>query len=361
MIVTHLTTVHSRYDNRILNKECSSLAKKLQVNLIVCDGKGDEEFNGVRIIDAGRPRNRWHRMFLKTWKVYSIARQKKSQIYHFHDPELMLLGLLYKIFGAKVIYDIHEDYKTSILQKKYLPFPFRFVLAFVMVLLEKIASKAFYCVIAEKYYRERFPQSTQVLNYPKVTELINIDAFDASSNRLIYTGNVTEDRGASLMLDAACKISQVSFKIVGKWQPRELEKVKNLNLENIELIGEGEFVPFSEITTHYQAKAMVGIALFPPTDHYLKKELTKFFEYMSVGLPIIASNFPVWEQLIKKNGLGFCIDPQDDQALLEAITWIQSHPSEALEMGQRGKELVQNQFNWHHEEKKLIGLYESLL
>jgi len=52
--ITHLTSAHLRYDTRIFLKECSSLSKieNYKVSLIVADGFGDEEKNGVDIIEA---------------------------------------------------------------------------------------------------------------------------------------------------------------------------------------------------------------------------------------------------------------------------------------------------------------------
>jgi hypothetical protein len=60
--VVHLTSVHPRYDVRIFVKECSSLAKKYQVSLIVADGKGDETVNDVQILDVGKFNGRLNRI-----------------------------------------------------------------------------------------------------------------------------------------------------------------------------------------------------------------------------------------------------------------------------------------------------------
>src|SRR5690625_6021755 len=57
---------------------------------------------------------------------------------------------------------------------------------------------------------------------------------------------------------------------------------------------------------------LAGIALFPPTEHYMKKELTKFFEYMNAGLPIICSHFPQWKTFIDKYNCGIAVDPYDE-------------------------------------------------
>ena len=50
------------------------------------------------------------------------------------------------------------------------------------------------------------------------------------------------------------------------------------------------------------------------------------FEYMSAGLPVIASHFPLWKNIITHNQCGLCVDPLDPQAIWSAISEITSNP-----------------------------------
>jgi len=84
------------------------------------------------------------------------------------------------------------------------------------------------------------------------------------------------------------------------------------------------------------------------------------YEYMAAGLPIIASNFQYWKEIIEDNGCGICIDPDSVEELQQAIVYIDKNRSEAQKMGKRGFELVAKRFNWGVEEKKLIEFYEEL-
>src|SRR5690606_29093775 len=108
--ITHITTVHPRYDTRVFIKECRSIKRRgLDVNLIVADGLGDEIKDGINILDIGKPRNRLIRMIAYTRKAYVLAKKLNSNIYHFHDPELLMLGVKLQNRGKKVVYDVHED------------------------------------------------------------------------------------------------------------------------------------------------------------------------------------------------------------------------------------------------------------
>ena len=93
--ITHMTSVHTRYDTRIFVKECSSLAKieNFNVNLIVADGKGNELRSGIHIHDVGQSNGRINRVFKTAKRVLHKAIELDSDIYHFHDPELIRTGL----------------------------------------------------------------------------------------------------------------------------------------------------------------------------------------------------------------------------------------------------------------------------
>jgi len=109
--IIHITSVHARYEIRTFLKECVSLANHgYAVSIVLADGNGDEVKNGVQIIDAGvNSTNRLLRMTRTASKVYKKAKELDGEIYHFHDPELLPVGLRLKKRGKKVIYDVHED------------------------------------------------------------------------------------------------------------------------------------------------------------------------------------------------------------------------------------------------------------
>src|SRR5699024_6459436 len=101
--------------------------------------------------------------------------------------------------------------------------------------------------------------------------------------------------------------------------------------------------------------------LFPPTAHYMKKELTKFFEYMNAGLPIICSDFPVWKNFVETYQCGIAVDPYDEHAIRQAISYLRNNPERAREMGKNGKEAVTQELNWQSQEEILITWYNTLL
>jgi glycosyltransferase involved in cell wall biosynthesis len=84
------------------------------------------------------------------------------------------------------------------------------------------------------------------------------------------------------------------------------------------------------------------------------------FEYMAAGLPIIASDFPLWRQIIEKNECGILVNPLNPQDIANAINFFVDHPNESERMGKNGRKAVESIYNWTIEERKLLKFYMDL-
>ena len=67
---------------------------------------------------------------------------------------------------------------------------------------------------------------------------------------------------------------------------------------------------------------------------------------MSAGLPVVASDFPLWRQIIGEAKCGLLVNPTDIHQITEAILWLLSNSEKAEEMGQNGQRAVLKRFNW---------------
>jgi glycosyltransferase involved in cell wall biosynthesis len=82
---------------------------------------------------------------------------------------------------------------------------------------------------------------------------------------------------------------------------------------------------------------------------------------MSAGVPVIASDFPLWREILLPRDCGICVDPEDPAAIAQAIDDLVSNPERAAEMGRNGQAAVRDEYNWANEEGKLLRLYEDML
>jgi glycosyltransferase involved in cell wall biosynthesis len=365
--VVHITTVHHPLDPRIYYKQCHSLQKAgYNVTLIAPSSSDLKGENTVPVIPLKKYKNRFISMFLSPIEAYKKAKELKADYYHFHDPEFLPAAWLLKKKHNTVFYDIHEDYETGIVTRDYLTKPLRIVISKIYKLIEKVFSKNMELVLAEKYYKEKYPRGNCVLNYPILNENLINKRRDTSKveNKLLYTGNVTTDRGALTHAALPNIDENMSVYFYGRcpeWLAEQMLEVAGENKEQLYIEGINRYVPKEEIDHSYISKQwLAGLALFPPSEHYKKKELTKFFEYMTAGIPIICSNFKVWKDFIDKYRCGIAVDPYNEEEIRQAINYLRSNPAEAKKMGENGRKAVLKELNWGKEEEELIGLYQKM-
>jgi len=114
-----ITTVHQPLDTRIFYHEAVSLKKYYSVVLVSTTGK-DFSKQGIEIKGLGVVKNRFSR-FTKMFSALSRALEEKADVYHFHDLELIPMGLFLRLLGKRVIYDVHENNPEYILDKDWIP------------------------------------------------------------------------------------------------------------------------------------------------------------------------------------------------------------------------------------------------
>jgi len=364
--VTHLTSVHSRYDTRIFLKECSSLAKKYQVSLIVADGKRDEVKNGVAIYDVGKAKGRLNRIFQTTKKILKKAIALDSDIYHLHDPELIPIGLKLKKMGKKVIFDAHEDLPKQILTKPYLsPILLRRLSKIIAKYEAWSCSKFDYIVTSTPIIRDKFlqfnPHTLDIKNFPILEELTSESIkWDEKKNEICYIGGITQSRGIKEIVQALGYIEKdIKLNLAGNFIERDIEKeVKGY--KEWSKVKEYGFVDRQKIVQILR-DSKVGLVTLHPLISYQESLPIKMFEYMAVGIPVVASNFSLWQEIIDKENCGICVNPLDREEIAKSIEYLLSNPKEAKEMGKRGRDAVLQKYNWRVEEKKLYKIYEDLL
>jgi glycosyltransferase involved in cell wall biosynthesis len=365
--VAHLTSAHTAFDVRIFHKECRSLAAAgYEVVLIATHAKA-ETVDGVRICPVPENGARHHRMTATVWQVYRRALESGASLFHFHDPELLPVGVLLKLNGKRVIYDAHEHLASDILTKHWIPPRIRRLVSAVANLVEACSAATFDGVIgATPAISNTFPKSKSALiqNYPIVGELeSNGDSpYGQRLARVLYLGSITEMKGASQMVEAMHRVPErlaAQLLMLGDVEPPELKlELSNLaGWNRVELLGFQNRGKLRDVARC----ARVGLVLFQPLPNYEDSQPNKLFEYMSAGLPVVASNFSHWRAVIERTGCGLVVDPQKPAEIADAITWLLDHPSEAEAMGRRGQHAVRSTYNWDTQAEKLLDLYERIL
>ncbi len=364
--VVHLTSAHPRDDIRIFLKECRSLARHgHQVRLVVADGQGDAVCEGVVIVDVGRSRGRLDRMFKATWRIYRRAVELDGDVYHLHDPELLPVGLRLKRQGKKVVFDAHEDVPKQLLGKHYLHPAVRRVLSWGFARFERFACSRFDGVVAATpYIRDKFlainPCAIDVNNFPMIGELEASVPWGDKANEVCYVGSIAQIRGIKELVRAMeATRTPVRLNLVGGFAEAlvEAEVMTYPGWRKVKALGVQDRQGVREVL----GRSVAGVVTLHPIINYLDALPIKMFEYMSAGIPVIASDFNLWRTIVEESQCGVCVDPMDPLAIGSAMDYMVSHRDEAEKMGENGRQAVLSRYNWAREEAKLIEFYDRLL
>lgn len=367
--VVHMTTVHPRTDARIRLKEVATLAGALDrdVRLLVQDGEGDEiSAGGYRIVDSGPRMSRAARMTTGAARMVAEVRRSGADLVHFHDPELLPWAALLRLSGTKVIYDVHEDVPRQILHNARLHPWVRKALSPVASAAEWMAAKIFNAIVAATpEIAARFPASKTVVvrNYPLIEEFAQPGSTPMAHRErcFAYVGGLTRIRGLFAMAEALDHLGDpsVTLRLAGEFIAEDERKELETSPAAVQIRYEG-WVGRGEVAT-LLSQARAGLVTLMPIRNYVDARPVKLFEYMAAGLPVIASDFPRWREIVDGAGCGLLVDPTDPGAIAEAMRWVLDHPEEAQDMGLRGRKAVMDHFNWAPEADRLVTLYRKLL
>jgi glycosyltransferase involved in cell wall biosynthesis len=302
-------------------------------------------------------------------RILRKALQEHADVYHFHDPELIPVGLFLRACGKKVIYDIHEDLPRDILDKEYLPLWSRRAVSSTVALFERKTARYFSALIpVTPHIAERFAKANlrvvRVSNFPRLEEMRareDIPPLQERSFSIAYVGQIAANRGIAQMVEAVGLLPDslnVRLKLAGKFSPPQL-------LAKISMVPGWQRVDFLGLlerrqTANLLAQVRAGLVVMHPDSQFPQAYPIKMFEYMAAGLPVIASDFPLWREIISGSACGVLVDPVNPRDLAAAIRYIITCPAEAESMGKRGRAAVEKLYNWRTEEQKLLRLYDEL-
>lgn len=370
-----ISTVHIALDNRIFYREACSLHNAgYSVNLIAIHDR-EEIKQGIRILPLKRlPRIKRPIVWFQALKK---ALSLESDIYHIHDPELLFISPLLKIFtGRPVIYDIHESAGDFFEIKDDLPSGIRTFFAWLfrwlepalaqlqsgLIFADEQISKTFGRINRPKVILHNFPSQSFLEAAVQTRKILQSD-----HPVILYLGGIKRNRGTTLIIEAFNLVNnaipQAQLLLVGPFFPVTLETEIRSEFEKRKLsktiIITGA-VPFEQVS-EYLAKSSVGWIPFPPVPKYQKNIPTKLFEYMAYGIPVVCSNLDSVRVFIENGKNGILVAADDPSAHAKAIIELINNNDYSMLIGKNGQDSVFEHYRWSEEEKKLLWLYEKLL
>lgn len=367
------SSIHPFDYSRIFHLEAGTLSAHYDVDIYACAPFPERKFNkNLRVI--GLPQ--WERKS-ERFRNFSILFLKllrsNSDVYIFQDTLSMLLSPVVKLFKRKItIYDIHENYYGFIREKDWIPNYLGNAAANSYIFLERIALKftdmVWFAVddIAE-HYKNANMKKLVVGNFPSTEKFNKILQYGhEKKNQFVFVGSMDWDRSITQIIEAFAIFNKQNSDFVlvlaGQFYSQDYEhQVSNMiqahNLQSkVKLLGA---VPY-ESAMQIIAESQIGFSLHQPTYNYLRGMPLKLFEYMGLGIPVIASNFANFKTIVEKNNCGICADPNNINEIADAMIYMVTHESKRDQMGHNGKQIVHEKYNWENIGTEITKAIEEL-
>lgn len=302
--------------------------------------------------------------FLRYLKIVKAAIKQSPDLCHAHCFPLLFAGIIIKLVtGCKLIYDAHEDHASMVYQNKvYIINIFRKVELFLVSL---FVDKVITVNHSLKSYFSKSNVDTHVLMNVPLLKIQEVDKKPEKSSKLVigYIGHIIKGRGYQTLIPLSQKLIQyeIPFKIVlvgGGPFKKKIEKLINENelSQYFSLTGE---VNLDEIPG-FLRQIDIGLILFKPVRYNnIIATPNKLFEYMSFGIPIIASDLPEIRKIIKETKSGILIDPTNVKQIAKKIKYLYKNSKKAEKMGINGKKAFINKYNWENQKFELLKIYNQ--
>jgi len=306
-----VTSVHRSDDARIRERTVRSLASAFEVRYATRPpapaAGGDHEWVPL---PGGRLRRDWgalRQMMRRDLAVVSV-----------HDPELIPAALAARLLRrVPVVVDVHEDVPAQMFHKQWVARPLHRPLAWAARVLLRLAERFCVVTLAEEGYRHLFRRDHPVFpNYPAAGSL---PPMAADGGYLVYVGDLTEERGALDMVEAAgCMTRPRPLRLVGRCPAGLAEQLRRWASDlgvPLELTGALPHGRAMELT----AGASAGLSLLRPLPNYLHSVPTKVVEYLALGLPVVASDLPATRAVVGDLAGVALVTPADPAAAGAAL------------------------------------------
>ena len=328
----------------------------------------NEVIKGVRIVPFREYHSRTLRLFTSWFLMFFVALKQKAQLYHIHDPELLPCAFLLKLWGKKVIVDVHENIAEDIFDKEWIRNKKTTYAIFNRI--ESFVCRNIPVVLAETSYEKRYQRIaidlTTIHNYVEPDFFKPFISNQRNPLNIFYMGIILESRCVHEIMSAMEILHQKDLKVhfycVGKIYKRIWAYIQDH--EHFQKLQDFIHLPDRQTLENGYALSKqcgIGICLIRPMKNSVESKPTKLFEYMACGLPIITSNFLLYKKLVEDTETGITVDPLHPEEIAEAIEILINDTPTREKFSQNGPQVAQVNFNWETEKIKLLNLYQRVL
>lgn len=340
-----VTTVHWPDDTRIRERLIRTLATVFSV-VYAAQSPGPEDRSDHRFVELRGGRVRRNLAALGAvigtdWDILVV-----------HDPELIVTALLARLLKRRpVVFDVHEDYAALAGTREWVPRWMRSPLRATARLALRLAEQFLTVTLAESGYGRLFRSEHPVFpNYPDTT------GYPAPQPRgrgeAVYLGDVTMARGVDVAIEA-CARAGFPVRLIGRVADDVGAKLAAYAGESVVLEGP---LPNPRALQRV-AQASVGLIPLRDLPNYRDSQPTKLLEYLSLGVPVVASDLPGTRALAEGLPCVWLVEPGDTEGMAEAI--IDASSQEAKDSAVAWADRIRGEFSWPATEVR--AFYKALV
>ena len=347
---------------------------------VVSDDLPEEIIQGVKTIPSGynahNAFNLWKRLFVAPHNLYKKLMEVDADVYHTIYIDQLLICLLLKRKGKKVIFEMQEDHPYSLLWKSKAP---KWLLKIIVWLLAKWMGFVFrrldaITALAYDYvdYIKSWGVSSEKVhlwgNLPEIRYdyTLSLDDYMHRDDRMIYFGIIYSYSKQEVILQALKELPNVKYMVAGVFMGNERDTYGSMIMnmpewKNVEFMGRfqhEELAGFIEKSTISNVVRDFSV--------YSKEKsgsfgIIKVFESMEAALPIICSDMPIYRDIMKEYKCGILVDPLNKDQIRDAIEYLVTHKEEAWKMGQEGRRAVIEKYSWNALSVKYLEIVNKLV
>jgi len=193
-------------------------------------------------------------------------------------------------------------------------------------------------------------KSSQLYNFTSIKDLTEGDA--CNGNYVLFYGRISQEKGVSVLLDAAKQLPNLNFKILG--DGTLLNDYKENASNNVDFLG---FKSGKELVSYIKNARFVVV----PSICYENNPMA-IVEAMSLGTPAIGSNIGGIPELIEDGTTGFLFEAGSGNDLASSISKAINLPLvEYDKMVDNAQKFAEAQFSPLSHYQSLINIYQSVI
>jgi glycosyltransferase involved in cell wall biosynthesis len=323
------------------------------------------------IIHSMTPARSRYQRLARRMSVAKDATNLEPDILHVHEPEL-LGSVISHARSRPVIYDVHESYLDVLKEREWIPRWMRPLVIAAWGGRERQLVRRCAGIIAvtgriAQRYRSMDGLVEVVSNYPECQNFETLPKVVRDGRTCVFAGGLRPDRGLDQVMTSLSILKGrgviVTLELAGPPDSDSYLKGLFTRAESLGIRSQMSYhgVLSKTQTVEFQYRGSIGLVPYLPVRNSMMGLPNKLLECMSLGLPVVYSDFPNYREIAETSGAGLAVDPTSPKAIADALERLVRDPGMAARMGEAGRQAVETKFNWAIERKKLLNLYRQIL